>query len=69
MFSVPNVCACMEIKTTIRIMNFTRFFKYTAIMLNTAVYHAVMMMDTEDFCADIGVNISDFNPVSWLYSR
>ncbi len=37
MCSVPNAFVCIEVKVIIRILSFTRFFKHTAIILNTAV--------------------------------
>ncbi len=38
MFNVPNAFLCIEVKVIIRILSFTRFFKHTAIILNTIVY-------------------------------
>ncbi len=37
MCSVPNAFVCIEVKVIIRILSFTRFFKHTAIILNTTV--------------------------------
>ena len=36
--SVPNAFVCMEIKTVIKILSLTHFFKQTAIILNTTVH-------------------------------
>ncbi len=38
MCNVPNAFVCIEVKVIIRILSFTRFFKLTAIILNTTVY-------------------------------
>ncbi len=43
MCNVPNAFVCTEVKVIIRILNFTRFFKNTAIILNTTVYELLSL--------------------------